>query len=1707
MNESDNYGIQETCDELGKRLIEYIESEYLGKNDTLREACKERLHRTGTLQQTPFVEVSPAYKSSINGIVNSSVLPDLLKSALSKMSDANLGVFSSPYCHQIDALEAYEQGKDIFVSTGTGSGKTECFMWSIVSKLFQEAAENKTWNDEGIRVLMMYPMNALVSDQLGRLRKMIGVSDFHDIFRSETKSTRIPKFGMYTGRTLYPGKPNKTDNKEFAKTLREDVLSKTPEFQKQIAKMGRLPSKSNLEAYVKSLETGMDCYNPEDSEFLLRMEMQNHCPDILITNYSMLELMLLRPIESSIWDKTKDWLEKSPSNKLLFVIDEAHMYRGSSGGEVALLIRRVMNRLGISRDRIQFILTSASVPNGKDDEVLEFAKALSSQDQTNDSFVLIRGTPEPIESDGLFSFDPKVLYDFDIKKLHEKESVLTAIKTFCDSIGIDTSSYKFENIDEVGPWLYEKLSKCESITKLQSTCRGNATAYSDLPLIIFPDSDINISRKALDVLLSVAPLAKNKNDQVLLPTRLHLFFKGLDGIFACINPDCTVKDDNVNGLGKIYLDHSKKVCDCGGRIFEVVNDRSCGGLFIKGFLDLKINNNEFLWSDGGVDKSNQLTETYLAIGQGQGNASTIFVDSSNGMIYRGVPPGTTGYIQLNYDPKTRESRNGKLLFWKCPYCKRTLDKVTDFSTKGNDPFFNIVSKQLSIQPPRIFEPDEILKTPNQGRKVLLFSDSRKNAAVLAKELSDLSIQECMRSAIALSIKNIEIWSENQDEPYDLTYIYAGLLKVFRDLKLDLFIEDTQNKLNEDLDKNERFLKKDIPDYDTIKDNVNVIPGRIRIELLKQFCSQYSSLTDLALCWFEPSKKLFKKIFDWDIIGKENKELVKTLFTLWTNRVLKDTYASDIFSEELRDELDREVERFGIPSDTRFLEHYRQILNENGFEEEWISNLEDQFRNALIKPNDDYFLKSNSLVPKYDPKHIWYKCSDCHRILPFTLFNRCGECFSTNVSEFKNYESVAFLRKPVELVLEHGSKDPLRIINVEEHTAQLSHKDQRNKMWSTTEDYELRFQNVYVDNNKPVDILSCTTTMEVGIDIGSLTAVGLRNVPPSRENYQQRAGRAGRRSASISTIVTYADKGRYDRYYFDDPRLIVSGNPRLPFIDYKNEKLASRHVVISLLSEFFRSDVPPNISIDNIPVLEYLDSYYSLSLSYIKERINEIASGDSASILPDNLNYLFRNRVFIESTIDKLKEINDLVQENRDNYADMTLLDVAQDEGCFPTYSFPRHVVGFNIYEKEKKGDSVRLKIKERPDRQLDLALSDFAPGTLLTIDKQRYISGAISDINETTGKRKNIEELFTDPHTYKDVKICQDGSCSWFGFSDSNECPFCRGPTVSHKMLTPYGFSPLLPYTRLKQRKVRFNSSFAKPPCYSTMPSTDQMEVIYSNLRKENRSDQKLIVMNMGESDTGFTICPKCGAAVNGDENIFRAIKPDSPFPDYKCYHDIPLETTYLGYEFLTDLIVYEIRLDPDLIVADLNNPWLRQAAQSLSEAFCLAAGTLLDTESDDLKNGYRIICDDERNAVEIFLYDNLSSGAGYSAELANRTAELIDEVKIRLTEKCSCDCACFDCLKHYGNRFIHDSLDRFAAMDLLNWAVSSKLPEAFSNAEQKEILKPLSNIANIDYDTINVYPSAWSSRNPLLTGKLNLSKFRVQKQMPLAYSDIRSYQ
>ena len=204
-------------------LENYIKSQYLSKSPLLLEAVGNRLGTEGLLYQKPYIESSPAYISIPNGITQAQI-PDWQKDFFIKLSQASLGVFPSPFQHQIDALSKYSAGKDLLVSTGTGSGKTECFMWPLLAKLVSEAHDQPaTWDTQGVRAIVMYPMNALVSDQVSRLRRLIGDTEnrFIQIFRETCDYTaRRPKFGMYTGRTPYPGpEPIDREDKKLARTL------------------------------------------------------------------------------------------------------------------------------------------------------------------------------------------------------------------------------------------------------------------------------------------------------------------------------------------------------------------------------------------------------------------------------------------------------------------------------------------------------------------------------------------------------------------------------------------------------------------------------------------------------------------------------------------------------------------------------------------------------------------------------------------------------------------------------------------------------------------------------------------------------------------------------------------------------------------------------------------------------------------------------------------------------------------------------------------------------------------------------------------------------------------------------------------------------------------------------------------------------------------------------------------------------------------------------------------------------------------------------------------------------------------------------------------------------------------------------------------------------------------------------------------------
>ena len=1741
--------------QLRQALEDYIKSQYFGKTPILLSALQGKLDQEGILYKRPYIESAPAYKTRYHGIQESGHLPPWMKEYFTQLTQAKLGVYEAPFCHQVSALEAAASGQDLFVSTGTGSGKTECFMWPIMAKLADEARNSpETWSMRGLRVVIMYPMNALVSDQVSRLRRLIGDPEhrFVEVFRNTCGAdARRPQFGMYTGRTPYPGaEPNKRADHQLEKTYAAMVHSDTEEgrqFFHKLVEEGKVPAKENFDDFLRKLHSSIHCPDAEDAELVTRFEMQQVCPDILITNYSMLEYMLLRPREEKIWADTQRWLQADAQNKLLFIIDEAHMYRGSSGGEVSLLIRRMLHRLHIDRSRVQFILTTASMPDQNEEDrqaVREFANALSASDAQR-PFCYLTGERESISAKGNLDipFERFFLAEPAAYESGEEER-LEALNQFWQ--GLPGSSAPFAETDGVYHWMYDHLVDYRPFCALFQQCRGKAVSLQELAEAIFPEQELWQAIQAVSVMLAIAPQAHAENGSVLFPARMHMLFRGIRGVYACTNPDCpnAHKEQGMH-LGEIYFSDGRMTCKCcGSTVYELYNDRRCGSIFLKGYVLTRDFNNRkrtYLWHQPGIVKEDQVKEIHLFIpeedyqlpSQLKNRVSPCYLDVQSGFIdfTDDSLDGRPGIRKLYYSDFSAKGKPNCLTFSICPHCLHELAKaqLTSFSTKGNLSFFNLIKAQFETQPPvpgKSGHPDTL---PNEGRKVLLFSDSRQRAAKLARDMSDASDLTAARQLMTLAIHRME--EQTVEQSMNQLYDYFAMIAAER--QIHIFQAEQQEALFEhgagamrSYERSQRRRLNYTPRF-TVAEHA---PLQMQEHLLQLYCGGYNTLEDAAISWIEPVDAA-----KWDAIdaledaGLEvSEEQFMELFNAWM------LWACDKFvelgqtiSDDVRLKVRPNYAGYGMTKDWKFSTNIRELMGwkaNDPQEEIWVRVLRETFMAAAQPDNGKYYVDLSRIKPRYDPNHIWYRCERCSELTPYLLNGKCPSCQCGEIHRMTDAEldALAFWRTPIESAL---AGEAIRVIDTEEHTAQLSHKDQRDDLWSKTESYELRFQDFLQPGQSPVDILSSTTTMEVGIDIGSLVAVGLRNIPPMRENYQQRAGRAGRRGASLSTIVTFCEDGPHDALYFNDPVPMFRGDPRRPWIDVNSEKIVQRHLGMVAMQVYLQTK---NTSMDTIPAVSFLDS----DLNPFYDFLRQFKISEEDVLVPRNAQAALDSyQTALKASLDQLKEKRDkhpelYMTEEVDDSENVTatgtkkLLDALYEEGIIPTYSFPKNVVSTYI-----SGTNGRLLYEV--ERGLDMAIGEYAPGRAIVVDKKTYQIGGLycpcgtyNRLSATSPARAFVQ----DPNYKKSVLNCD--KCGWFGLEEDHikVCPFCGNPVLTHKrpMLRPWGFAPRNAES-IEVAQLDEQYTTPQPPLYSTLPDADDVNPVQdcAHVRMAIRPNQRIIMLNSGEENKGFTVCCDCGAAVPGDDvKALKELKQPyrSKLNRGRCKHTDTINVN-LGYDFVTDMLVLEIELDRAAMdIRTERDAWLPRAGQSLAEALRLAACKELDIEFTELVTGYRIRQNSKGDYVDIYLYDSLSSGAGYAVNMGAQVNLLLERARA-LLQSCSCETACHKCLKHFRNQNIHGMLDRKAALQLLDWGEQGKLPRELSADEQMRIFAPLKPILTLSGVTVHeqgeqitiskdgktrpvlVYPAAWAQ--PRIRGSICLSDAMLKYAKPLALSAI----
>jgi ATP-dependent helicase YprA (DUF1998 family)/Zn finger protein HypA/HybF involved in hydrogenase expression len=1748
-------GVHETVTNLKKNLKQYIEAQYHIRNESLVEERNLLLEQDATIMQTPYVEATQVYK--VGHTYKELNIPEPASNLLSQLADMNVGLYPKPYEHQAQALNSFlgSDANDIVVATGTGSGKTESFLMPILATLAVEGKERpKSANTPGCRAMLLYPMNALVNDQLSRIRRMFGNEESAKVLQGERN--RPVRFGSYTGRTPYPGVRSSERDEKFIKPLFENFYQKIPEnsdIQRELKKIGRWPSK-DLECFYgaelveeKTFKSGKRkgkqyssknwgsrlLTHKDDRELMTRHEMQTECPELLITNYSMLEYMLMRPIERGIFEQTRDWLKEDSENEFILVLDEAHMYRGTGGAEVALLIRRLCARLEIPRERMRCILTSASL--GTVEDGIQFANDLTGlSEDSSRKFKIIQGTSEERHRHSKTTLsDVEALSTFDLDVFHRIANDLDAANQALCSLAKQLGWPKppRDNAEQIKDWLFTNLTGYSPFEDLITIVSGKAEQLATLSKKLFEDSEPEVASKATDALLSLGCYAKRASDnRVLLPTRLHLFHRGLPGLYACIDPNCSSRLSNHPNsiLGRLYTKpHQHCDCDSNARVYELFTHRDCGAAFIRGYVSSDMN---FIWHEPNGPLAENGSVDLMPIDimvddkvHSRSRHKDMWIHIHSGKLVPTQPVDDTGYRRVRVPDKVASGE--ALTFDDCPVCVRSTNsstgghyKVMDHVTKGEAPFTTLVRTQMSNQPAS----REIdVKHPNGGRKVLIFSDGRQKAARLARDIPRDIELDVFRQAIALACARLRALDK---EARPTKSLYIAFLSVLLEHDLPIFDGSDAAKIISARNEFSRDYEGDLEE--ALEDNFEPsegAPSRYKEALLKLLCSSYYSLIGTTVGYVKPTQAKFRRLkkATKGIVTLSDEDLM-ALCVAWLDAQLSNfAFDSSISNTHRIKAAGYYKPQWGGRG--KFGRTFSESLsNSPSWGEVNVERMEEAFREQLATNLDDgWFVSPNSLVVHIDLNQTWAQCSDCTSLMPLAFQgNICICCGSDAAKDIDPNNDTyinarkGFWRSPVEDALT-GAR--LSNLSVEEHTAQLSNRD-RNSVHSTTELYELRFQDVLIDEgDRPIDVLSCTTTMEVGVDIGSLTAVSLRNVPPQRENYQQRAGRAGRRGSSVSTVVTYCQNGPHDSYYFLHPRDIVAGPPRTPEVKIDNAKIAMRHVHSYLFQTFFQEMMGSCQSLVNqdTSILEKAlgrTRYFfhntednNLNLitfsKWVYVRIIDVEGDLRKSILKWLPTALETGNISLELWLENisrnlLEKLNDLMQEvpkeelklddeetellsSSSKFEQEELLDFLFFHDLLPSYAFPTSLSSF-LVEKLEKNSSSKWTIKtiQKPQQAISKALSEYAPGRLIVIDKLTYRSGGVfSDMP--------AHELNRARPLFKEAKMlvyCEE--CSFVRDPHNKEddeqiCPVCSGHLVEETMIQPEVFGPekakALPEDD-REQEITFATTAQFP-----QPVNEQefkFNECGANVQFTHEVGQRLVTVNRGKSNGelgGFSVCTECGASAVYDEHSEVSGEHERPYITLSGKGTPKLcsgerKRVFLGHDFTTDLLLLRLNISSPIITDTASMVSLRileNALHSIAEAIRLAASRhrQLDVDPAEFGAGFRIVptlSQNDNRLVDLFLYDTLSGGAGYAQVAADNLEEILFDT-LTLLESCECDNSCTDCLNHFYNQHIQSRLDRKLGASLLRYVVNGELPEVSSFQEQALQMSQLCALLELD--------------------------------------------
>lgn len=395
-----------------------------------------------------------------------------------------------------------------------------------------------------------------------------------------------------------------------------------------------------------------------------------------------------------------------------------------------------------------------------------------------------------------------------------------------------------------------------------------------------------------------------------------------------------------------------------------------------------------------------------------------------------------------------------------------------------------------------------------------------------------------------------------------------------------------------------------------------------------------------------------------------------------------------------------------------------------------------------------------------------------------------------------------------------------------------------------------------------------------------------------------------------------------------------------------------------------------------------------------------------------------------------------------------LLDRLLYKGQLPRYAFPTDVATFHVFNETSSG--YRTKFKYTPSQSLTVALSQYAPGREVVIDGKRYVSGAIYSRMD-----QDRFDAWSKTRLYAECDVCGYANTHDAG-EDGVErrirdtCPACNsedqyGPY--QLWMRPPGFAHPVDED-VETSSDRFAArTYATRAKLSAPSPTEEEKWTNTTPRLRHHATRKyLLVTNQGPQERGYNYCVSCGriepTALGGDVHSSH----NKPYPDKDQVCEDPHTTSglVLGTDFITDVLLVSFHVDDPVRL----NPGALEtsvALRTISEALTLAAADLLEIERGEVKAEFRpsmTPAGEQGLEAEIYMYDSLSGGAGFSRQAGGYREELFRKTLDKL-ENCSedCDASCYSCLRSFRNRLVHPHLDRFVGSSLLQYVLDGELP------------------------------------------------------------------